>query len=177
MLHVHVFTIKHMPNVKQNCSCSNLKVIINPCNFSEKFQLTSQWWLPTGGFTITTSFNRCRLQTDVEPEVVRWADLVRELCPSTKCNAYVRPETRAKQTRKMENYKYFCFSLYLCAVLTRILCIKLTDVTVDLFHSKTDGIVAAFGDFNADKLTDIFVVDDAGMFWLVFLFVYPKTAS
>ena len=76
----------------------------------------------------------------------------------------------------MENYKCFCFSLYLCTVLTHILCIKLTDVTVDLFHSKTDGIVAAFGDFNADKLTDIFVVDDAGMFLIVSLFLFSKTA-
>ena len=76
----------------------------------------------------------------------------------------------------MENYNYLCFSLYLCTFLPYILCIKLTDVTVDLFHSKTDGIVAAFGDFNADKLTDIFVVDDAGMFLIVSLFLFSKTA-
>lgn len=34
----------------------------------------------------------------------------------------------------------------------------LQDVTVDLFGSENYGTVAAFGDFNADKQSDIFVI-------------------
>lgn len=39
---------------------------------------------------------------------------------------------------------------------------SLSDVTNDLFGGSKRGVVAAFGDFNADKLTDIFVLSDAG---------------
>ncbi len=63
-------------------------------------------------------------------------------------------------SRKM---KFLVFSVYLAALVHLLCCIKLTDVTVELFHSKAGGIVAAFGDFNADKMTDIFVMDDQGM--------------
>lgn len=34
----------------------------------------------------------------------------------------------------------------------------LQDVTVDLFGSENVGTVAAFGDFNSDKQTDVFVI-------------------
>lgn len=34
----------------------------------------------------------------------------------------------------------------------------LQDVTVDLFGAENVGTVAAFGDFNSDKQTDIFVI-------------------
>lgn len=34
----------------------------------------------------------------------------------------------------------------------------LQDVTVDLFGSENYGTVAAFGDFNADKQSDIFII-------------------
>ena len=67
-------------------------------------------------------------------------------------------------TRKMKNCNYFQFFFCLVLVSPSVLCIKLTDVTVDLFHAQAGGIVAAFGDFNADKLTDIFVLNDAGMY-------------
>nr|AVP12661.1 T-cell immunomodulatory protein [Littorina littorea] len=40
---------------------------------------------------------------------------------------------------------------------------SLSDVTYDVFGSKKNGVVAAFGDFNADKLTDIFVLSDGGL--------------
>ena len=39
---------------------------------------------------------------------------------------------------------------------------SLSDVTDDLFGGSKNGVVAAFGDFNADKLTDIFVLVDSG---------------
>ena len=39
---------------------------------------------------------------------------------------------------------------------------SLSDVTYDLFNGAKNGVVAAFGDFNADKLTDIFVLSDGG---------------
>lgn len=34
----------------------------------------------------------------------------------------------------------------------------LQDVTVDLFGSENYGTVAAFGDFNADKQSDMFII-------------------
>lgn len=34
----------------------------------------------------------------------------------------------------------------------------LQDVTADLFGSENVGTVAAFGDFNSDKQTDVFVI-------------------
>ena len=34
----------------------------------------------------------------------------------------------------------------------------LQDVTTDLFGSENYGTVAAFGDFNSDKQTDIFII-------------------
>lgn len=36
--------------------------------------------------------------------------------------------------------------------------LALQDVTVDLFGVENYGTVAAFGDFNSDKLTDIFII-------------------
>ena len=39
---------------------------------------------------------------------------------------------------------------------------SLPDVTYDVFGVSKYGVVAAFGDFNADKLTDIFVLSDSG---------------
>ena len=45
---------------------------------------------------------------------------------------------------------------------------SLSDVTYDLFGGFKNGVVAAFGDFNADKLTDIFVLSDAGKFVVCF---------
>ncbi|XP_076448760.1 T-cell immunomodulatory protein-like [Babylonia areolata] len=43
-----------------------------------------------------------------------------------------------------------------------VICQSLSDVTNDLFGRSKNGVVAAFGDFNADKLTDIFVLTDEG---------------
>ena len=77
----------------------------------------------------------------------------------------------------MRNFRFFLFSLLLFAVLHCVTCIKLTDVTVDLFHSETDGVVAAFGDFNADKFTDIFVVDDSGKLFVMMSWGLNKITS
>ena len=38
----------------------------------------------------------------------------------------------------------------------------LSDITSDLFNGKTGDMLAAFGDFNADKLVDIFVIAKKG---------------
>ena len=38
----------------------------------------------------------------------------------------------------------------------------LSDVTFDLFGNSGIGVIAAFGNFNADKLTDIFIFNDNG---------------
>ena len=43
---------------------------------------------------------------------------------------------------------------------------SLTDVTDKLFSDTTGGIIAAFGDFNVDKLTDIFTICNGGKFIL-----------
>ncbi len=48
-------------------------------------------------------------------------------------------------------------------VIRCICCIKLNDVTVEFFRSDSRGIVAAFGDFDGDKMTDIFVLDESGL--------------
>lgn len=39
---------------------------------------------------------------------------------------------------------------------------RLTKVTDTLFTGIEDGIIAAFGDFNVDRLTDIFVITNGG---------------
>lgn len=58
----------------------------------------------------------------------------------------------------------FDFFTILTLQLSVTLCTKLTDVTNDLFTGKstTSKVFAAFGDFNADKLVDIFLVGDKG---------------
>lgn len=53
------------------------------------------------------------------------------------------------------NLVYFTF---LCVFLGRFSTSALQDVTVDLFGAANYGTVAAFGDFNADKQTDIFII-------------------
>lgn len=47
--------------------------------------------------------------------------------------------------------------LLLCFV-GRHVTFALQDVTSDLFGSENYGTVAAFGDFNSDKQTDIFII-------------------
>lgn len=44
----------------------------------------------------------------------------------------------------------------------------LQDVTADLFGGKNNGTVAAFGDFNSDKQTDIFVIRERKLLSLFF---------
>ncbi|WAR11578.1 TIP-like protein [Mya arenaria] len=41
-------------------------------------------------------------------------------------------------------------------------CLTLEDVTDKIFGSKPHGFISAFGDFNADKYTDIFVISETG---------------
>jgi integrin alpha FG-GAP repeat containing protein 1 len=40
--------------------------------------------------------------------------------------------------------------------------ISLSDVTDKVFSKRPTGLIAAFGDFNADKYTDVFVISDNG---------------
>ena len=39
---------------------------------------------------------------------------------------------------------------------------SLSDVTSDLFGAECQGIVSAFGDVNADKATDVFLLSEDG---------------
>ena len=59
-------------------------------------------------------------------------------------------------------FKGFCvFVTFSCHVM--LTCQgSLPDVTYDVFGVSKYGVAAAFGDFNADKLTDIFVLSDSG---------------
>lgn len=40
--------------------------------------------------------------------------------------------------------------------------IQASDITTQVFGSSSDGIIGAFGDFNSDELTDVFVIKDNG---------------
>lgn len=40
--------------------------------------------------------------------------------------------------------------------------IKASDITTQVFGRSSDGIIGAFGDFNSDELTDVFVIKDKG---------------
>ncbi|KAK7498767.1 hypothetical protein BaRGS_00009859 [Batillaria attramentaria] len=58
-------------------------------------------------------------------------------------------------------YRMWLFTGCSFSVLTLCLC-SLSDVTPDVFGGSKNGVVSAFGDFNADKLTDIFVLAASG---------------
>nr|XP_023857584.1 T-cell immunomodulatory protein-like [Salvelinus alpinus] len=51
--------------------------------------------------------------------------------------------------------KIFTFTVYFAGQYSAS---ALQDVTTDLFGSENHGTVAAFGDFNSDKQTDIFII-------------------
>ena len=51
--------------------------------------------------------------------------------------------------------KIFIFTVYFAGQYSAS---ALQDVTTDLFGSENHGTVAAFGDFNSDKQTDIFII-------------------
>uniref|UniRef100_A0AAY4BUZ6 T-cell immunomodulatory protein TIP C2 domain-containing protein n=1 Tax=Denticeps clupeoides TaxID=299321 RepID=A0AAY4BUZ6_9TELE len=51
----------------------------------------------------------------------------------------------------------FVFAVVLCFRGQRV-CLALQDVTGDLFGSENHGTLAAFGDFNSDKQTDLFII-------------------
>lgn len=40
--------------------------------------------------------------------------------------------------------------------------IRASDITTQVFGSSSDGIIGAFGDFNSDELTDVFVIKENG---------------
>lgn len=53
--------------------------------------------------------------------------------------------------------------LYIILLFTSItVCVKSSDITNLVFGSTTDGMPAAFGDFDSDELTDVFVLRDNG---------------
>ncbi|TRY56731.1 hypothetical protein DNTS_012991 [Danionella cerebrum] len=51
-----------------------------------------------------------------------------------------------------------CFLALLSSFIGQHSTFALQDVTSDLFGSENDGTIAAFGDFNSDKQTDIFII-------------------
>ena len=63
------------------------------------------------------------------------------------------------------NKKLLILFVVVCK-LTQTCFLCLSDVTSDLFSGSKNGVVAAFGNFNADKLTDIFVIAEKGKFLL-----------
>lgn len=50
-----------------------------------------------------------------------------------------------------------------------VICVYCSDITGNVFGSLTDGMPAAFGDFNSDELTDVFVLRDEGKSLEIFL--------
>lgn len=50
----------------------------------------------------------------------------------------------------------------------------LQDVTAELFGKEKSGTVAAFGDFNSDKQTDIFVIREG---WSIYSLSFAITCS
>lgn len=68
----------------------------------------------------------------------------------------------------MDVYKqkfYLYFLIFLCIFNAT----KCSDITNLVFGSLTDGMPAAFGDFNSDELTDVFVLRDNGKTVEIFL--------
>lgn len=59
--------------------------------------------------------------------------------------------------RRMWKYKFNILSFVLLFV-GHFYTFALQDVTTDLFGGENSGTVSAFGDFNSDKQTDIFVI-------------------
>lgn len=66
----------------------------------------------------------------------------------------------------MNNYKRALYFILLCCVWNVSKC---SDITNLVFGSLTDGMPAAFGDFNSDELTDVFVLRDNGKTVEIFL--------
>lgn len=64
----------------------------------------------------------------------------------------------------MDNYPWFlCFWFLVTITLVSIFCqntVKANNVTSQVFGTIQEGIVAAFGDFNSDELTDVFLIRD-----------------
>lgn len=57
----------------------------------------------------------------------------------------------------------------LCALLSFMYLAAGSDITNQVFGHLTDGMPAAFGDFNSDELTDVFVLRDGGKTLEIFL--------
>uniref|UniRef100_A0A672ZT94 T-cell immunomodulatory protein TIP C2 domain-containing protein n=1 Tax=Sphaeramia orbicularis TaxID=375764 RepID=A0A672ZT94_9TELE len=66
---------------------------------------------------------------------------------------------RSWASRRMAIYKYKVFT-FLCLFGGLYSIHALQDVTMDLFGAQNYGTVAAFGDLNSDKQTDIFIIRD-----------------
>jgi len=65
-------------------------------------------------------------------------------------------------------YKFTLVFINLVIVFTKING-TLINITSQVFGSNANGIIAAFGDFNSDKLTDLFVIADKGKELRIFL--------
>lgn len=59
--------------------------------------------------------------------------------------------------------------LTICALLCFANIVNGSDITNQVFGHLTDGMPAAFGDFNSDELTDVFVLRDGGKTMEIFL--------
>ena len=60
----------------------------------------------------------------------------------------------------MTNIKFFIFIFVQYLNIGSV--ILLSDATDKVFDKSPTGVIAAFGDFNADKYTDVFVISDDG---------------
>ncbi len=63
----------------------------------------------------------------------------------------------------MDLFKLFSFLCPLCSFWQFSCGGSLTPVTSDVIGANQRGIVAAFGDLNADKLVDILILNDEGV--------------
>lgn len=61
------------------------------------------------------------------------------------------------------------FLAVILSILLHFGVLALQDVTNDLFGGENVGKVAAFGDFNSDKQTDVFVIRDGKWTYIYFL--------
>lgn len=81
--------------------------------------------------------------------------------------------------------------LIVSLLLLKYITSSLINLTSDVFGGNTDGIIAAFGDINSDKLTDLFILSNKGklfckalsyqqlfqMYWLIVLRKRPEDFS
>lgn len=78
-------------------------------------------------------------------------------CRKAACRTAVGVVVGSCTSRKMGRFKLNVLAFVLLFV-GKFNTLALQDVTVDLFGAENYGTVAAFGDLNSDKQTDIFII-------------------